>query len=78
MSLGHDHSETQLEYNSPLAWCQEEKWKMNLEVIIEALEVLFKWSVYVAIYSGIGLVLLKILVALFKKQIILALQILFS
>ena len=77
MSQGHN-SETQLEYNSPLAWCQEEKWKMNLEVIIEALEVLFKWSVYVAIYSGIGLVLLKILVVLFKKQIILALQILFS
>lgn len=51
---------------------------MSLEIIIEVLEVLFKWSGYVAIYSGIALVLFKILAVLFKKQIILALQILFS
>lgn len=51
---------------------------MSLEIIIEGLEVLFKWSGYVTIYSGIALVLFKILAVLFKKQIILALQILFS
>lgn len=51
---------------------------MNLEIIIECLEVLFKWSLYVALYSGIALICLKVIVVLFKKQIIQTLQILFS
>ena len=51
---------------------------MNLEEIKEFLEILFKWSLYGTASIGAALIFMKIIIALFKKKIIFALEILFS
>ena len=42
---------------------------MNLEEIKEFLEILFKWSLYGAVSTGTALILMKIIIALFKKRL---------
>lgn len=51
---------------------------MNLEEIKEFLEILFKWSLYGTVSIGTALIFMKIIIELFKKKIIFALEILFS
>lgn len=51
---------------------------MNLEEIKEFLEILFKWSLYGTVSTGTALIFMKIIIVLFKKKIIFALEILFS
>ena len=51
---------------------------ISLEEIKEFLEILFKWSLYGTVSTGTALILMKIIIVLFKKKIIFALEILFS
>ena len=78
MSQGHDsHNLSRVQQ---FFWrdVKRRNEKMNLEEIKEFLEILFKWSLYGTVSTGTALILMKIIIALFKKKIIFALEILFS
>ena len=51
---------------------------MSLEELIQFLEVLFIWSLQITIGLGCTLVLLKVILTVFKKQIFMIAEILFS
>ena len=78
MSQGHDSHNLSRVYQFLMHDVKRRVYKMNLEEIKEFLEILFKWSLYGTASIGTALIFMKIIIALFKKKIIFALEILFS